>query len=114
MNSPKEIDSNKFTYFGPNATHIVLVSSDGHEFIISSNYTTSSSTLMNMLTGPGASAFDEPNKINLDIESCVLQKACSYLIYKKHYSNQSDEIPPFKFEDEIACDLLMAADFFNC
>jgi hypothetical protein len=55
-----------FTYYGPNATHIVLVSSDGHEFVVSRTLLIESTTIMNMLMGPGKVAHNEPNKVHLN------------------------------------------------
>ncbi|VDO65748.1 unnamed protein product [Heligmosomoides polygyrus] len=99
---------------GPEATHVKLVSCDGHEFFIKKELAFTSSTIKAMLTGPGQPSGKEINEVHFrDIPSHVLQKVCHYFMYKAHYSSSADEIPEFKIAPNAALELLMAANFLD-
>jgi len=100
---------------GPDAMYVKLISSDGHEFIVSRDHALTSGTIKAMLSGPGQFAENETNEVNFrEIPSHVLQKVCMYFTYKTRYTNSSTEIPEFPIPPEIALELLMAANFLDC
>jgi hypothetical protein len=103
------------TLRGKNATYVKFLSNDGYEFVLKRDYATISSTIKNMMSGPGEFKENETNEINLmDIQSHTLIRVCQYMQYKVRYTNSSTEIPEFKIAPEIALDLLMAANFLDC
>merc|ERR1719182_1111664 len=73
---------------GPDAMYVKLISSDGHEFIVSRDHALTSGTIKAMLSGPGQFAENETNEVNFrEIPSHVLQKVCMYFTYKTRYTN---------------------------
>jgi hypothetical protein len=46
--------------------------------------------------------------------SHVIQKACTYLIYKVYYTDSHTEIPEFPIPPEMSLELVAAANFLNC
>ncbi|KAI6205632.1 Elongin-C [Aphelenchoides besseyi] len=100
---------------GANATHVKLISSDGHEFIIRRDLALTSNTIKAMLSGPGQYTENESNEVTFrEIPSHVLRKVCHYFQYKVRYTNSATEIPEFAITPEVALELLMAANFLDC
>ncbi|KAI6212503.1 Elongin-C [Aphelenchoides besseyi] len=102
---------------GPNATHVKLISDDGHEFILPKDLVMISSTLRDMIAGPGQVLDeDEINEVILkDIKSHILREICNYLQYKDYYDNSDAEMPYFYVNvPEHALLMLFAAEFLNC
>ncbi|TPX31664.1 hypothetical protein SmJEL517_g05065 [Synchytrium microbalum] len=106
---------------------VKLISSDGFEFVIDRKCAMASGTLKNMLSSPGTlfvtlmvleeeRQFTESiqNEIRLrDMKAIIVEKVCKYLYYKVKYSNATSDIPPFPMENDLALELLMAADFLD-
>jgi transcription elongation factor B subunit 1 len=100
---------------GPDSMYVKLIANDGQEFIVKREHALVSGTIKAMLSGPGQYAEDETNEINFrEIPSHVLQEVCRYFTYKVRYTNSSAEIPEFPIAEEIALELLMAANFLDC
>ena len=100
---------------GPDAMHVKLISSDGHEFIVKREHALTSETIKTMLSGPGHFAENKTNEVNFrEIPLHVLSKVCMYFTYKIQYTNSSEEIPEFPIAPEIPLELLMAANFLDC
>ncbi|XP_051969344.1 elongin-C-like isoform X4 [Xyrauchen texanus] len=49
---------------GPDAMHVKLISTDGHEFIVKREHALTSGTIKAMLSGPGQFAENETNELN--------------------------------------------------
>ncbi|KAI6243943.1 Elongin-C [Aphelenchoides fujianensis] len=100
---------------GPNASHVKLISSDGHEFIVRRDLALTSRTIQAMLSGPGQYTENESNEVTFrEIPSHVLRKVCHYFAYKVRFTNSATEIPEFQITPEVALELLMAANFLDC
>jgi len=110
-----ENGNDQSTLVGPTSTHVKLISSDGHEFILPRQFVTTSNTIKAMLSGPGQYAENESNEVNFrEISSHVLRKVCHYFAYKVRYTNSATEIPEFSISPEVAIELLMASNFLDC
>ncbi|VEL07442.1 unnamed protein product [Protopolystoma xenopodis] len=100
---------------GADAMYVKLVSQDDHEFYVKREYALTSGTIKAMLSGPGQFRENETNEVHFrEIPSHVLQKVCSYFVYKVRYTNSTSEIPEFPIPPEICLELLMAANFLDC
>lgn len=118
---------------GPDSMYLKLISSDGHEFVLRRDFAiNASSTIKNMLSGPGQYSESQPNEIYLkDIPSHVLINVCRYFAYKAKYtksvtdhftellllpfsSSSSIDIPEFPIDIHVVLELLVAADFLDC
>ena len=100
---------------GPDSMYVLLISSDGHEFIVKREHALNSGTIKAMLSGPGSFTENETNEVTFrEIPSHVLSKVCHYFSYLARYTNSSTEIPEFPIPPEIALELLMAANFLDC
>ncbi|KAI6209190.1 Elongin-C [Aphelenchoides besseyi] len=91
-----KIKTDRSSTRGPDATHVKLISSDHHEFIIRRDLALTSNTIKAMLSGPGQYTENESNE------------------YKVRYTNSATEIPEFAITPEVALELLMAANFLDC
>lgn len=90
---------------------VTLVSSDGHEFMISQKCALKSGTIKSMLnSGEGIFEEAETNEIVFrEISSHILERVCIYFYYKERFANLSGEIPEFPIPLEIALELLMVS-----
>ncbi|KAI8804268.1 BTB/POZ protein [Cladochytrium replicatum] len=99
----------------PVSDTVKLISVDGFEFVIDRKCAMASGTIKNMLSSPGQFTESLQSEITFrDIKAVVLERVCQYLYYKVRHTNSVGEIPDFKIEDELALELLMAADFLDC
>ena len=95
---------------------VTLVSSDGHEFIVSRKVALTSGTIKSMLNS-GEDLFEE-NKNNevvfREISSHILERVCIYFYYNQRFANfTGKEIPEFNIPIETALELLMASNFLD-
>ncbi|KAJ1662838.1 elongin C [Coemansia sp. RSA 1646] len=102
---------------------VKLTSGDGFTFIIAKQVAENSPTIKNMLDlsrGADTAAFTEAltNEISFpEIKGKVLERVCQYLVYKHRYAgaDASDAcVPEFRFDLELALEVLMAADYLDC
>ncbi|KAI6173732.1 Elongin-C [Aphelenchoides besseyi] len=107
-----KIKTDRSSTRGPDATHVKLISSDHHEFIIRRDLALTSNTIKAMLSGPVSFLFTTTYTLNFI--SHVLRKVCHYFQYKVRYTNSATEIPEFAITPEVALELLMAANFLDC
>ncbi|KAJ1720453.1 elongin C [Coemansia erecta] len=106
------------------STAVRLVSGDGFSFIVDRSVAEQSATIRNMLDmtrstslGSGAAMFTEALTSEVtfpEIKGKILEKVCQYLLYKKRFANEGENIPEFGFDLEISLELLMAADYLDC
>lgn len=97
----------------PESEYIKLKSCDSHEFFITRKAAYGSTTIRNMLSGPGLFTESEENEIHFrELRGVILEKVCEYLNYKDKYLNALD-IPEFEVDPELALELLMAADYLD-
>ncbi|CAD5235602.1 unnamed protein product [Bursaphelenchus xylophilus] len=102
------------TVCGAQSTHVMLISYDGHEFIVPREMAELSNTIKSMMTGPFESTETMPNSVNLkDVPSHVLRKVCHYLAYKMRFTDHEEEIPEFEIAPEVALQLLMTSNFLD-
>ncbi|KAG4091379.1 transcription elongation factor B polypeptide 1-like protein [Neocallimastix lanati (nom. inval.)] len=93
---------------------VKLISSDGFEFIIDRKCAMISGTIKNMLSSPGQFIESVQNEIHFnEIRAEILEKVCEYFYYKAKYSN-SEDVPEFHIDDNIATELLMVAEYLEC
>ncbi|XP_036051668.1 elongin-C-like [Onychomys torridus] len=79
---------------GPDAMHVKLISSDGHELILNREHMQTSRAIKAMSSGPGQFAENEMNEANFrEILPHMLWKICMYFTYKVHYTNNSTRLP---------------------
>ncbi|ODV91390.1 hypothetical protein CANCADRAFT_24566 [Tortispora caseinolytica NRRL Y-17796] len=93
--------------------HVTLVSSDGFEFIVSTEAASVSGTLKASLSDNFIES--DTRKIVLDnMTGELLEKVCDYLMYNYKYSKYPNaELPEFEIPPEIALQLYVAADYLN-
>ncbi|KAH3681430.1 hypothetical protein WICPIJ_007587 [Wickerhamomyces pijperi] len=96
--------------------YIKLITHDKHQFIISRDSANVSQTIKAMLE---TSMFKESstNKIQLEENALIMNKICEYFYYNLKYNSNNDEdgdIPEFEIPTEMALELLVASDYFNC
>ncbi|KAH3680652.1 hypothetical protein WICMUC_000209 [Wickerhamomyces mucosus] len=92
--------------------YITLISSDNHHFIISKPAAFVSNTLKNALNLNFKES--ETNIIKLNENSLVLNKICEYFYYNLKYKDQEIDVPEFEIPTEMALELLVASDYFDC
>ncbi|XP_041529892.1 elongin-C-like [Microtus oregoni] len=83
----------------------LIISSEGHEFIVKREHAFTLGTIKAMLSGPGKFAENEVNFREIPLHVFYLQGG---------YTRSSTEIPEFQTAPEIALELLMAANFLDC
>eukprot|EP01126_Amoeba_proteus_P019286 TRINITY_DN1991_c0_g1_i3.p1 TRINITY_DN1991_c0_g1~~TRINITY_DN1991_c0_g1_i3.p1 ORF type:complete len:119 (-),score=7.82 TRINITY_DN1991_c0_g1_i3:138-494(-) len=90
---------------------VTLVSAEGYEFILDRKCALVSKTISSMLDG--AFLENEMRRINFrEIPGPILEKVIQYFYYKVKYTNNTQVIPEFPIEPEIALELLMAANLY--
>ncbi|KAI6180500.1 Elongin-C [Aphelenchoides besseyi] len=105
----------RYSFIGPNSSHVKLVSMNGHVFYIRRQFTAASSTLTNMINGVMPIEEDEKNEIRFpEMTAETLKRVCHYLAYRDKYQNYIGDIPEFLIEPEMSADLLYAAIFMDC
>ncbi|ORX57819.1 POZ domain-containing protein [Piromyces finnis] len=93
---------------------VKLISSDGFEFIIDRKCAMISGTIKSMLSSPGNFVEKRQNEIPFgEIRGEILEKVCEYFYYKAKYSN-SEDVPEFHIDDNIATELLTVAEYLEC
>src|SRR5690349_1414685 len=96
---------------------VKLISSEGHEFIISREAAMASGTIRAMLEGPGQwkenTSGPMPTIEFETISTSVLETVCQYFYYKQRYDHTPAPLPPFKLETEAIVKLLLAANFLD-
>ncbi|EMD36150.1 hypothetical protein CERSUDRAFT_124161 [Gelatoporia subvermispora B] len=96
-----------------------LTSNDGYSFLVRRHVACGSVTLKNMLSAESSFAEAVSNTCHLDERGAVVERLCEYLQYKALYDNsrmKKEEIPDFleRLPPEVAIELLMAADYYEC
>ena len=100
---------------GPDSQYVKFVSNDGIGIFVKREYAMQSLTIEGMVSGPGATADGCETSIDMPIASTILLKFVDYLIYRYIFKDTKDsaELPVFDIPKDMACDLLMAAHFFQ-
>ncbi|KAI6243442.1 Elongin-C [Aphelenchoides fujianensis] len=108
-------DAPSATLCGPESTHVRLVSSDGHEFVVPRPLLACSPVIQSMLHPPWPTDAGEPSEVLCkEIPSPVLNKLAHYFAYQHQHEDTRVEVPDFVVPPELAHLLLEAANFFDC
>ncbi|OCH84078.1 POZ domain-containing protein [Obba rivulosa] len=97
-----------------------LISADGYSFLVRRHVACRSGTLKNMLSMESSFSEAVSNTCTMkDERGAVVERLCEYLQFKAIYDNGSlkkEELPDFteRLAPEVALELLMAADYYEC
>lgn len=94
---------------------IKLISSDGMVFEVTEAEAKVSNTLRAMLESNFLESKSREIKLS-EIKGKVLEKVVEYLKYKIKYEfeENNDKIPTFPIEDNLAVELVYAANYLDC
>lgn len=102
---------------------IVLVSSDGYQFVIHQRVAQFSGLLNNIMKFQSLYPITKEQKFQEtatrifhfdQIPATILEKVCRYMYYKSKYSNNTEDFPEFDLiDEENAADLFLVADYLD-
>ncbi|XP_060845143.1 uncharacterized protein LOC132924717 [Rhopalosiphum padi] len=99
---------------GPNSKYVMLISNDGHEFIIKQELAMMSGNIRAILNDPVQIAENEINEIRFkEVPSHVLKEYCKYMVKKRSNPNSTLYIPEFPLLLVMAVEILIAANIIN-
>lgn len=91
-------------------TEIVLVASDGREFVIPKSHAVLSGMLKTMIDGN----YIKDSRVSTGISSDTLKYVCKYFKYKEQCQQFPNEIKKFIIPSDVAKDLVLASTFLDC
>merc|ERR1712099_145455 len=98
--------------YAKQAQFIKILSSDGHEFLLSRKAAEQSGTIRSMLSSGKFMESGKGRIVFKEIEGKILEKVIQYFYYKTKHANSTTP-PEFKIEPNLALDLLIAANYLD-
>lgn len=102
---------------------LVLVSSDGYQFVVHQRVAQFSGLLNNIMKFQYMYPLAKEQKFQEtatrifhfdQIPAIMLEKVCRYMYYKSKYSNNTEDFPEFDLiDEENAADLFLIADYLD-
>uniref|UniRef100_A0AC35U689 Elongin-C n=1 Tax=Rhabditophanes sp. KR3021 TaxID=114890 RepID=A0AC35U689_9BILA len=102
------------TIYGPKATYIKLISYDSQHFYLRRDIAEQSQTIKTMVSSALKCKETDPMEIRfLEIDAKTLHCICRYLMYKYSYNTSNLVTAQFDVPDDLAVQLVMAANFLE-
>jgi transcription elongation factor B subunit 1 len=96
---------------------VKLISSQGHEFLVSRDCVMASGTIRTLLSGPASWKENAgqvmPTVHFEEIDTATLEKVIQYFHYKQKYDNTAPPLPKFHVDIDSIVPLLLAANFLD-